>query len=114
MSTIKPPTTYKEQLEKLRSRGCIIRNEDYAIDVLSKVNYYRFFTSIPKDIPELDENNQRSLFAMIMVLRNLYVDSQKWNKEIYTPLVSLINEYKEVIRFSCIGFPDDWEGKLRK
>ncbi|MCL1911873.1 MAG: hypothetical protein FWG13_06685, partial [Leptospirales bacterium] len=38
---IKPSTTYQQQLEKLRSRGCIIRDEDYAIDVLSKINYYR-------------------------------------------------------------------------
>ncbi|MCL1817986.1 MAG: hypothetical protein FWG35_03580, partial [Spirochaetaceae bacterium] len=76
--------------------------------------YYRFFTSIPKDIPELDDYNQRSLFAMIMVLRNLYSDSKKWNKEIHAPLASLINEYKDVIRFSCIGFPDDWDEKLKK
>ena len=69
---------------------------------------------IMKGLPELDDNNNRSLFAMIMVLRNLYIDSEKWNKEIYTPLVSLVNEYKEVIRFSCIGFPEGWEWKLRK
>ena len=287
MSTIKPPTTYKEQLEKLRSRGCIIRNEDYAIDVLSKINYYRLtayflpfkqsdetyitgtdfdtvyqiyefdrkmrlilfaaieeievylrstlayyhahkygamgyldnknyypkhkhmdflariesekqkrgkepfvqhhsdkyggsfpiwviielfsfgtlshfyadmptcdqkflartyfktyqnvlrswlrcctdlrnfcahfgrlyfrvFTSIPKGLSELNDNNQRSLFAVIIVLRNLYANPEKWNREIYTSLVSLVNEYKRVIRLSCIGFPQDWEEKLHR
>ena len=41
MAVIKPPTTYRQQLEKLRSRGCIIKDETRAIDVLSKVNYYR-------------------------------------------------------------------------
>jgi len=41
MALIKPPTTYKQQIEKLRSRGCIIDDEAYAIDILAKVNYYR-------------------------------------------------------------------------
>ena len=38
---VKPPTTYQDQVEKLRSRGCIIDDEDEAIQILSRVNYYR-------------------------------------------------------------------------
>ncbi len=41
MTLIKPPTTYKQQIEKLRLRGCIIEDEAHAIDILTKVNYYR-------------------------------------------------------------------------
>ena len=41
MDTFKPPITYEQQIEKLRSRGCIIQDEAYAVSVLSKVNYYR-------------------------------------------------------------------------
>jgi abortive infection bacteriophage resistance protein len=76
--------------------------------------YFRNFPSIPSDIPELDKSNERSLFAVIMVLRNLYADSEKWDKEIYTSIYSLINEYKANLRFSCIGFPADWDKLLRK
>jgi abortive infection bacteriophage resistance protein len=76
--------------------------------------YYRIFTSIPNGISELTANNQRSLFGVIMVLRNLYVDTAKWNKEIYMPLNTLINEYKSSIQLSCIGFPSDWDIKLKK
>jgi len=45
---------------------------------------------------------------------NLLCDSKKWNKEIYALLVSLVNEYKDVVRLSCIGFPGVWEEKLKK
>jgi len=48
---VKPPTTYKEQIEKLRSRDCIIDDESEAIQILSYVNYYRlsaYFLSFKK------------------------------------------------------------------
>ena len=76
--------------------------------------YFRIFTSIPDGIPELDKSNHRSLFAVIMVLRNLYADPTKWNKEIYMQICSLIKEYSKSIRLSHIGFPTDWEIKLKR
>ena len=76
--------------------------------------YFRIFTSIPSNIPEINLNNERSLFAAIMVLRYLYIDTDKWNNEICTPIGSIINEYKTSIQFSCIGFPVDWGIKLKK
>ncbi len=38
----KEPTTYKQQIEKIRSRGCFISDESVCEEILSKVNYYRF------------------------------------------------------------------------
>jgi len=38
----KSPTTYQEQIEILRKRGCEIINESSAIAFLKRVNYYRF------------------------------------------------------------------------
>jgi len=38
---VKNPTTYKEQLEIMSSRGCIINDPDFCEDVLARVNYYR-------------------------------------------------------------------------
>jgi len=38
---IKNPTTFEEQIEKLKSRGCIITDEDYTKQILQHVNYYR-------------------------------------------------------------------------
>lgn len=38
---IKPPLTFEEQLELLKSRNLIITNEIEAIEILKRVNYYR-------------------------------------------------------------------------
>ncbi|MBZ9626025.1 Abi family protein [Clostridium sp. FP2] len=37
----KTPTTFEEQLKMLRKRNLIIDDENRAIDILSRVNYYR-------------------------------------------------------------------------
>lgn len=39
---IKPATTYSQQIEKIKERGCNIQDEDFAEMVLSQLNYYRF------------------------------------------------------------------------
>ena len=38
---IKNPTTYKQQLDKLKLRGCITKNDAFCMSVLKAVNYYR-------------------------------------------------------------------------
>lgn len=37
----KIPATPEEQIEKLKERGCIIKNEQLALDTLKHINYYR-------------------------------------------------------------------------
>lgn len=38
---LKPATTFDEQLNKIKERGCIIGDEEWAKDVLKQINYYR-------------------------------------------------------------------------
>ena len=38
---VKSPATVEDQIEKLRSRGCIIEDMDHAVCALSNINYYR-------------------------------------------------------------------------
>ncbi|OPX90272.1 MAG: Abi-like protein [Pelotomaculum sp. PtaB.Bin104] len=38
---LKPPTTFEEQIEILKSRGLVVENEACAYGILHKVNYYR-------------------------------------------------------------------------
>ncbi len=38
---VKPPTTYEMQLEKLENRGLIIEDRNFAMTILSRINYYR-------------------------------------------------------------------------
>jgi abortive infection bacteriophage resistance protein len=37
----KPPLSFKDQLNKLKKRGLRINHEEYALDILSRINYYR-------------------------------------------------------------------------
>lgn len=39
---VKQPTTYEQQVDKLRSRGCIIDDPALCIQKLKEINYYRF------------------------------------------------------------------------
>ena len=41
MMNVKPALTIDQQIQKLKDRGCIITDDDYAYDVLQRVNYYR-------------------------------------------------------------------------
>ena len=38
---VKKPTTYNEQVEYLRNKGIVVRNETACKAFLNKVNYYR-------------------------------------------------------------------------
>ncbi len=38
---VKKPMTFEEQLELIRSRGCLIGDEKFALTILKQVNYYR-------------------------------------------------------------------------
>lgn len=39
---LKPATTYRKQLETLKSRNCVVVDESFCLSILSTVNYYRF------------------------------------------------------------------------
>ena len=39
---LKKPLTFEEQLDKLVTHGIVITDKEKAIDILKKVNYYRF------------------------------------------------------------------------
>jgi abortive infection bacteriophage resistance protein len=41
MGQLKLPTTYSQQIDKLRSRGCKINDVPFCTKVLSEINYYR-------------------------------------------------------------------------
>jgi abortive infection bacteriophage resistance protein len=76
--------------------------------------YYRIFTVIPDGIPELNETNSRSLFGAAMAVKSLYPDAAKWNRELFSPIAGLIKEYQNDIQLKHIGFPTDWEVKLKR
>lgn len=65
-SKIKPPTTFKEQVELFKSRNLYVENSEYAEKILQRVNYYRLsaYGLTLKDLSRKDE----------------YVDGASFNK----------------------------------
>lgn len=75
---VKPAITFDEQLEKLKNRGCIIGDENFAKRVLKQINYYRltaYFLSFKKAdgkyIENTTFNNVYRIYEFDRKLRNL-------------------------------------------
>jgi len=76
--------------------------------------YYTIFSAAPAQIPGVDVKIKRSLYAAVMALRALYPDKNKWNNEFLPVMTALFDEYTDVVELRHIGFPEDWEGKMRR
>ncbi|MDO6993970.1 Abi family protein [Brachyspira innocens] len=76
--------------------------------------YYRIFPSIPKQMNNLDNNSERKLWGAILSVKELYPFKEKWNDEILSNFIKLIDEYKNDIDFVHIGFPEKWKDYLKK
>jgi abortive infection bacteriophage resistance protein len=76
--------------------------------------YYSVFSAVPAKLPNVDKNNENSLFAAIMALRALYPDVVKWNTEFISSMSALFDEYAETVELRHIGFPVDWIDFFKK
>jgi abortive infection bacteriophage resistance protein len=76
--------------------------------------YFRVFSAAPAFVPGLSADSSRRLFGVVLALKELYPDKNKWNAGTYSGLVNLVNSYSGVINLSHIGFPVDWENILKK
>jgi abortive infection bacteriophage resistance protein len=76
--------------------------------------YGRVFSSVPARIPYVGKSCENSLFAVLMALRALFPNAQKWNNEFMSAIMALFEEYSDAISFNYIGFPDNWPGLMQK
>ncbi len=70
MISIKPPKTFDEQIEILKSRGLMIEDEEYAKFILSNVNYYRFTAYLLPFKNEDDTYKEGITFKKISLIYN--------------------------------------------
>lgn len=75
--TLKKPTTFPEQLEILKARGCVVEDETFCLKTLSTVNYYRlsayflpFKTAADKYVPGTSFNRICRLYDFDKELRS--------------------------------------------
>lgn len=74
--------------------------------------YYRVFSAIPAgfDIPE---PAKRRLWGAVLMLRTLYPNKDRWNREVLPALEALFEAYREDIDLYHMAFPSDWAERLR-
>lgn len=75
--------------------------------------YYRVFSAVPATPKGFPVVLQRSLFDNIVMLKFLYPDRDRWNSEVLSAIIALLEEYAGDIELSHIGFPDNWDELLR-
>lgn len=75
--------------------------------------YFWLFPAIPKMPKGYDYQADRKIFTQLLMLKFLYTDKKKWNSKFVPGLKALIEEYKTEISLSHIGFPIDWEERIR-
>ncbi len=88
---IKPATTYDEQIEKIKSRGCIIDNEQWAKEVLQQINYYRL-TAYFLPYKGIDEN-----YAQGTNFSNMY-RTYEFDRKLRHLLYSSVEEIEIMLR----------------
>ena len=75
--------------------------------------YYWTFTAIPKMPAEVKYVPNRRLFAQLMMLKLMYPDHERWNRDFVRPLIKLVKDFKPYISYSHIGFPYQWKSMLK-
>ena len=75
--------------------------------------YYRIFPATPANVTA-GPTQIHQLWGAVLALQALYPSAAKWNNEILPQLSALFEEYQKDISLRHIGFPQDWEEKLKK
>lgn len=74
--------------------------------------YGNTFPVLPKTPRHLDYELEPNVFGYMMVMKQVYHNSDDWNTKVVQPIAKMIKRNSDVIRLSHIGFPDDWEAQL--
>lgn len=107
---LKPATTFDEQLEKIKKRGCIIGDDVWAKEVLKQINYYRL-TAYFLPYKEVDET-----YAEGTTFNNMY-RTYEFDRKLRQLLFGTIEEIEIMLRaqlsyyfahqYGALGYEDE-------
>jgi abortive infection bacteriophage resistance protein len=69
--------------------------------------YYRVFSATPAGLP-VSINAKRRLWGAVLVIKALYPDQDKWNREVMQEMKKLFDQYADSISLYHIAFPENW------
>lgn len=105
MTNIKKPTTIKQQLELLQSRGCIINDKDFCIEQLKLVNYYRLSAYFLPFKTSQNTYKENSTFEKIIKI-------YEFDKELRNLLFSAIEDIEIYLKSQFAYFHSHKYGSL--
>lgn len=76
--------------------------------------YYTLFSAQPLTPINFPYKLWKQVFDYILVLKFLYPYPEKWTSSFVVPLSALVEEFKDSIKLSDIGFPKNWKDILQK
>lgn len=83
---LKQPSTYKQQIEKLREHGCVVSDEEFCEEVLTRISYYRLSAYFLPFITSKDTYKSGTDFIKIY---NLYEFDRKLRRIIFSVIEEL-------------------------
>lgn len=86
----KPALTFEEQLELLKSRGLIVEDEEFAIGILNRVNYYKL-SGYSLGLRDNNTFHEQTTFEQIY---RLYL----FNKQLSALLTDLIESVEGIVK----------------
>ncbi len=108
--SVKNPATIKAQLEKLKSRGCIIEDEDRARFVLENINYYRLVHYFSVFLENKGKYRKGTTFDNVMriydfdrLLRSLLLTALE---EVEISLRAHVSNY-HALKYGALGYLND-------
>ncbi len=108
--SVKNPATIKAQLEKLKSRGCIIEDEERAKLVLQNINYYRLVHYFSVFLENKGKYRQGTTFDTVMrvydfdrLLRSLLLTALE---EVEIAMRAHVSNY-HALKYGALGYLND-------
>ncbi len=97
MAKTKLPATLKQQIAKLRERGCIIENEAYAEQTLTYINYFRLSNYFEPFSVSKDKYEEGTTFEKIMQV-------YEFDRKLRSILLAALEEIEIALRASISNY----------
>ncbi len=104
---VKSPATVEDQIEKLKSRGCIIEDMDHAVCALSNINYYRLAHYFAVFLETKNRYKEGTSFETVMhiydfdkMMRNLLLTALE---EVEITMRANVSNY-HALKYGALGY----------
>ncbi len=93
----KLPATVEEQIDKLRERGCIVEDEEFAKETLTDINYFRLAHYFSLFLEENGKYREETKFRQVMRVYD-------FDRRLRNLLIEVLEEIEITLRAHCSNY----------